>query len=90
MLIKPYCVIDRSEVGPGCQLGPFAHLREGTLLETGVHLGNFVETKKAHFGEGAKALPGAVYGVLLILAMAVMPGGVAGALRAVMRRTVRS
>jgi bifunctional UDP-N-acetylglucosamine pyrophosphorylase/glucosamine-1-phosphate N-acetyltransferase len=53
--IKPYCVIDRSEVGPGCQLGPFAHLREGTLLETGVHLGNFVETKKATLRAGAKA-----------------------------------
>jgi bifunctional UDP-N-acetylglucosamine pyrophosphorylase/glucosamine-1-phosphate N-acetyltransferase len=53
--IKPYCVIDRSEVGPGCQLGPFAHLREGTVLETGVHLGNFVETKKATLRAGAKA-----------------------------------
>jgi bifunctional UDP-N-acetylglucosamine pyrophosphorylase/glucosamine-1-phosphate N-acetyltransferase len=53
--IKPYCVIDRSDVGPGCQLGPFAHLREGTLLETGVHLGNFVETKKATLRAGAKA-----------------------------------
>jgi bifunctional UDP-N-acetylglucosamine pyrophosphorylase/glucosamine-1-phosphate N-acetyltransferase len=55
VVIKPYCVIDRSEVGPGCQLGPFAHLREGTLLETGVHLGNFVETKKTTLRAGAKA-----------------------------------
>jgi bifunctional UDP-N-acetylglucosamine pyrophosphorylase/glucosamine-1-phosphate N-acetyltransferase len=42
-------------VGPGCILGPFAHLREGTRLEAGVHLGNFVETKKAHLHAGAKA-----------------------------------
>jgi len=55
VLIRPYCVLDRSQVGPGCQLGPFAHLREGTLLESGVHLGNFVETKKATLRSGAKA-----------------------------------
>jgi bifunctional UDP-N-acetylglucosamine pyrophosphorylase/glucosamine-1-phosphate N-acetyltransferase len=53
--IRPYCVIDRSQVGPGCILGPFAHLREGSLLETGVHLGNFVETKKTTLHAGAKA-----------------------------------
>jgi len=53
--IRPYCVVDRSEVGPGCLLGPFAHLREGSLLEAGVHLGNFVETKKTTLRAGAKA-----------------------------------
>ncbi len=53
--IRPYCVIDRSEVGPACLLGPFAHLREGSLLESGVHLGNFVETKKTTLHSGAKA-----------------------------------
>ncbi|MFZ0605501.1 MAG: hypothetical protein WAN05_29815, partial [Roseiarcus sp.] len=36
-------------------------------------------------GEGAKALPGAIYGVLLILVMAAMPTGVAGAARAAAR-----
>jgi len=53
--IRPYCVVDRSQVGPGCLLGPFAHLREGSLLEAGVHLGNFVETKKTTLHSGAKA-----------------------------------
>ena len=53
--IRPYCVIDRSEVGPGCLLGPFAHLREGSVLEQGVHVGNFVETKKTTLHAGAKA-----------------------------------
>jgi bifunctional UDP-N-acetylglucosamine pyrophosphorylase/glucosamine-1-phosphate N-acetyltransferase len=53
--IRPYCVIHGSEVGPGCQVGPFAHLREGSLLEAGVHLGNFVETKKTTLRSGAKA-----------------------------------
>jgi bifunctional UDP-N-acetylglucosamine pyrophosphorylase/glucosamine-1-phosphate N-acetyltransferase len=53
--IRPYCVVDRAEVGRGCLLGPFAHLREGTVLEPEVHLGNFVETKKATLRSGAKA-----------------------------------
>ncbi|MGO9420011.1 branched-chain amino acid ABC transporter permease [Roseiarcus sp.] len=51
---------------------------------------NLADQMSVTFGESAKALPGAIYGVLLILAMAVMPAGVAGALRAVVRRTVHS
>ena len=42
------------------------------------------------FGEGAKALPGAVYGALLILIMAAMPTGVAGATRAAVRALMSS
>jgi bifunctional UDP-N-acetylglucosamine pyrophosphorylase/glucosamine-1-phosphate N-acetyltransferase len=53
--IRPYCVIHRSEVGAGCILGPFAHLREGSVLEEAVHVGNFVETKKTTLHRGAKA-----------------------------------
>lgn len=40
--------------GP-CTIGPFARLRPGTELAAGVHIGNFVETKQAHLGEGSKA-----------------------------------
>jgi bifunctional UDP-N-acetylglucosamine pyrophosphorylase / glucosamine-1-phosphate N-acetyltransferase len=36
-------------------VGPYAHLRPGTQLGRHVKVGNFVETKKAVFGEGAKA-----------------------------------
>jgi bifunctional UDP-N-acetylglucosamine pyrophosphorylase/glucosamine-1-phosphate N-acetyltransferase len=53
--LRPYCVIDRSEVGGQCLVGPFAHLREGSLLEPNVHVGNFVETKKTTLRRGAKA-----------------------------------
>ncbi len=53
--IRPYCVIERAEVGPGAKVGPFARLREGTELAEGVHIGNFVETKKAKLHRGAKA-----------------------------------
>lgn len=36
-------------------IGPFAHLRPGTALGRGVHIGNFVETKEATVGDGTKA-----------------------------------
>jgi len=36
-------------------IGPFARLRPGTVLADGVHVGNFVETKKIRMGVGSKA-----------------------------------
>jgi len=53
--IRPYCVIQASIIGEGVKIGPFAHLREGSLLDEKVHVGNFVETKKAHLKPGSKA-----------------------------------
>jgi len=53
--VRPYCVIERAQVGDSAKLGPFARLREGTELAEGVHVGNFVETKKAKLHRGAKA-----------------------------------
>lgn len=41
-------------LGP-CTIGPFARLRPGTELASGVHVGNFVEIKKTRMGEGSKA-----------------------------------
>ena len=41
---------------------------------------NYADRLSDLFGESAKALPGAIYGVLLIALMAAMPTGVAGAL----------
>jgi bifunctional UDP-N-acetylglucosamine pyrophosphorylase / glucosamine-1-phosphate N-acetyltransferase len=55
VVVRPYCVIERALVGPGAMVGPFARLREGTDLAEGVHIGNFVETKKAKLHRGAKA-----------------------------------
>ena len=54
-LIKEHCVLEMTRVGADCIIGPFARTREGTVLEERVHLGNFVETKKAVLGKGAKA-----------------------------------
>lgn len=44
-----------ASIGSGAQIGPFAHLRPGTVLGEQVHIGNFVETKKATLATGAKA-----------------------------------
>lgn len=47
--------IEGATIGAGCEIGPFARLRPGTVLEEKAKIGNFVETKKAHLGKGAKA-----------------------------------
>ncbi|GAB4152480.1 MAG: bifunctional UDP-N-acetylglucosamine diphosphorylase/glucosamine-1-phosphate N-acetyltransferase GlmU [Planctomycetota bacterium] len=54
--VLPFTVIESGvEIGRGCEVGPFAHLRPGTVLDDGAEVGNFVETKKARLGRGAKA-----------------------------------
>ena len=54
--VRQSCVITNSEVGAGVTLGPFAHLREGAVIEPAARIGNFVEVKKSTIGTGAKAL----------------------------------
>ncbi len=53
--IRPGCVIDQSQIAAGAVLGPYSHLRPGSEIGEGAHVGNFVETKKARLGRGAKA-----------------------------------
>jgi bifunctional UDP-N-acetylglucosamine pyrophosphorylase/glucosamine-1-phosphate N-acetyltransferase len=53
--VRPYSLIEGTRAGKRCIIGPFARLREGSVLEDGVHVGNFVETKKALLHTGAKA-----------------------------------
>ncbi len=53
--VKPYSVFEDAVVGPRCHIGPFARLRPGTVLDEGVHIGNFVETKKTRLKKGSKA-----------------------------------
>ncbi|MCZ6686204.1 MAG: bifunctional UDP-N-acetylglucosamine diphosphorylase/glucosamine-1-phosphate N-acetyltransferase GlmU [Gammaproteobacteria bacterium] len=47
-------VIEDAEIGESCELGPFARVRPGTVLEASAKLGNFVEVKKSHIGKGSK------------------------------------
>jgi UDP-N-acetylglucosamine diphosphorylase/glucosamine-1-phosphate N-acetyltransferase len=54
-LVKPHTVCEGAFIGPGCQVGPMAHLRPGARLEGENKVGNFVEVKKATLEAGAKA-----------------------------------
>jgi bifunctional UDP-N-acetylglucosamine pyrophosphorylase/glucosamine-1-phosphate N-acetyltransferase len=38
-----------------CGHGPYSHLRPGSEIGEGAHVGNFVETKKIRLGKGSKA-----------------------------------
>ncbi|HYR95402.1 MAG TPA: bifunctional UDP-N-acetylglucosamine diphosphorylase/glucosamine-1-phosphate N-acetyltransferase GlmU [Candidatus Binatus sp.] len=49
------CVVEGAEIGADARIGPFARLRPGTRVAERVHIGNFVETKKAVIGAGTKA-----------------------------------
>jgi bifunctional UDP-N-acetylglucosamine pyrophosphorylase/glucosamine-1-phosphate N-acetyltransferase len=53
--VRPYTIVDESTVATGAILGPFSRLRPGSDIGEGAHVGNFVETKKARLGKGAKA-----------------------------------
>jgi bifunctional UDP-N-acetylglucosamine pyrophosphorylase / glucosamine-1-phosphate N-acetyltransferase len=52
--VKAHCLIEESRLEAKTIVGPFARLRPGTHLKAGARIGNFVETKKAVIGEGAK------------------------------------
>ena len=69
--IGPNSVVHDSEIGQNCRIiasvieqatvhsdvdiGPYSHLRPDTVIETGVHLGNYVEVKNSRIGPGAAA-----------------------------------
>jgi bifunctional UDP-N-acetylglucosamine pyrophosphorylase/glucosamine-1-phosphate N-acetyltransferase len=53
--IRAFCHIEGATIAPDVAIGPYARLRPGTVLEDGVHVGNFVEVKNSHIMAGAKA-----------------------------------
>ena len=53
--VRAFTHIEGAQVGPECQVGPYARLRPGAELSAKAKVGNFVEVKNSHFGEGAKA-----------------------------------
>lgn len=69
-VIGPNSYVQDSEIGNACvvrfsvveqaileeevDIGPFAHLRKGAHLATGVHMGNFGEVKNSYLGPGTK------------------------------------
>ena len=55
VLVRQSCVLADSTVANGAQIGPFARLRPGCEIGEDVHIGNFVEAKKAKLAKGVKA-----------------------------------
>ena len=69
--IGPNSIIRDSTIGDGCQIvasviegsavhanvsiGPYSHLRPQAIIESGVHLGNYVEVKNSRVGAGSAA-----------------------------------
>jgi bifunctional UDP-N-acetylglucosamine pyrophosphorylase/glucosamine-1-phosphate N-acetyltransferase len=53
--IRAFCHIEGASLASGVEVGPYARLRPGAVLEEKAKVGNFVEVKKARMGKGAKA-----------------------------------
>ena len=45
--------LEEATMEDGTDVGPFSHLRPGAYLESGVHIGNYVEVKESRFKAGA-------------------------------------
>lgn len=50
-----FAVVEDSKIGRGCEVGPFARLRPGSVLQDGAQIGNFVEVKASRIGKRSKA-----------------------------------
>lgn len=55
VVVKDHSIINESEIGASCSVGPFAHLRAQAVLEDKAIVGNFVEVKNSRLGRGSKA-----------------------------------
>jgi bifunctional UDP-N-acetylglucosamine pyrophosphorylase/glucosamine-1-phosphate N-acetyltransferase len=53
--VRPGTVMDEARVANGAVIGPYSHLRPGSDIGEGAHVGNFVETKKIKLGKNSKA-----------------------------------
>ncbi|MEM1035991.1 MAG: bifunctional UDP-N-acetylglucosamine diphosphorylase/glucosamine-1-phosphate N-acetyltransferase GlmU [Pseudomonadota bacterium] len=53
--IRAFSHLEGARVSSGCDVGPYARLRPGAILDDGAKIGNFVEVKKTRVGKGAKA-----------------------------------
>jgi len=53
--ILDHCLLRASVVEEGAVVGPFAHVRPDSRIGARAKVGNFVELKKTHLGDGSKA-----------------------------------
>lgn len=49
-----YSYINGAEIGKNSKIGPFSHIRPGSVFKEGVKVGNFSETKKALVSKSSK------------------------------------
>lgn len=54
--ILNHCIITGSAIGNGVSVGPFAHVRNGAMLDDRSKVGNFVELKNSSLGPGSKSM----------------------------------
>ena len=52
--IHSFCHLEDSKIDNNVNLGPYARLRPGTVLQVGSRVGNFVEIKKSKIGKKSK------------------------------------
>lgn len=52
--VKAFSHLEQAVVAQACDIGPYARLRPGAVLENGAKVGNFCEVKKSVIGEGSK------------------------------------
>jgi bifunctional UDP-N-acetylglucosamine pyrophosphorylase/glucosamine-1-phosphate N-acetyltransferase len=52
--IVSYSYVEGAIIGKKVEIGPFAHLRPGSVLKENVKIGNFSETKKSFIGKNSK------------------------------------
>ena len=55
VIVQDSCVAQEAIIEGGAVIGPFAHLRPGSVIRRKGKVGNFVEMKQAELGEGSKA-----------------------------------
>ena len=52
--IKSFCHLEGTKIQNNVVVGPYARLREGTVLKKNTKIGNFVETKKSNINKNSK------------------------------------
>ena len=55
VMIKDSSVIEGSSINDAAMIGPFAHIRPGSVVGRNARIGNFVELKKTKVGQASKA-----------------------------------
>ena len=52
--IRDFSIIENTEVGKDCNIGPYARLRANNILKNNVQIGNYVEVKNSNIGSHSK------------------------------------